>query len=296
MDADTLRLVLFILGVAFVAGIYFWDKRKHVDSRLARKQVSRKSNHHDSSVFDQVAYRESDTQKSAAPDPQSELQPDPQSGPQSALAPEPESKPLAKSEIQSTYESEVETEPVSSEPVAAELSFSARDEELAVEDDALSFSSTDAFQEFEAGADLPTKILQINLVMRNGEISGQMILDLAAELNLELGEFNIFHRMDKKTNKSIFSMANIVEPGSFDKAAMESFKTPGLTLFSQLPAPVDCVKVYTDMVDVAKRIRYIVGAEMQDSSHSVMTAQSIEHEREAVVQYRHKLQLAMQSL
>lgn len=288
MDSNILRLVLFILGVAFVAGIYFWDKRKHVDSRLARKQVSRKAKRHDSSVFDQVEHRDPDIEKRIEPEPELE--------PEVELEPEPEIEPEPEPDVQFHDEPVLDMEAASAEPVANELSFSAQSEDLAAEDDSLSFSSTDAFQEFEAGADLPTKILQINLVMRNGEISGQMILDLATELNLELGEFNIFHRMDKKTNKSIFSMANIVEPGSFDRATMESFKTPGLTLFSQLPAPVDCVKVYSDMVDVAKRIRYIVGAELQDSSHSVMTAQSIEHEREAVVQYRHKLQLAMQSL
>jgi len=269
MDADILRLVLFILGAAFVAGIYFWDKRKPVDSRLARKQVSRKASRHDSSVFDQVEHREE---------------------------PVIDKEVVSEPEFQAENEAEFDIESVAAEPVASELSFSARADGVAVDDNALSFSSTDAFQEFEAGADLPTKILQINLVMRNGEISGQMILDLAAELNLELGEFNIFHRMDKKTNKSIFSMANIVKPGSFDKSQMETFKTPGLTLFSQLPAPIDCVTVYSEMVDVAKRIRYIVGAELQDASHSVMTAQSIEHERDAVVQYKHKLQLAMQSL
>lgn len=280
MDSDILRLVLFILGVAFVAGIYFWDKRKHVDSRLARKQVSRKAKRHDSSVFDQVEHRDPGIDKIIEPEPEP------------GLEEEVETQP----DVQVYEEPVLDMEPDSPEPVANELSFSAQPEGVPVKDDALSFSSTDAFQEFEAGADLPTKILQINLVMRNGEISGQMIMDLAAELNLELGEFNIFHRLDKKTNKSIFSMANIVEPGSFDKTAMDSFKTPGLTLFSQLPAPIDCVKVYSDMVDVAKRIRYIVGAELRDSSHSVMTAQSIEHEREAVVQYKHKLQLAMQSL
>ena len=274
MDSDILRLVLFILGIAFVAGIYFWDKRKHVDSRLSRKQASRKADRHDISVFDQVEHRE----PIIDPSVESDFSPEPE-----VLA---ETKNEPVDDIESKYD----------EPVSEQLSFSAEPDDVSIDDDSLSFSSTDAFQEFEAGADLPTKILQVNLVMRKGEISGQMILDLTSELDLELGEFNIFHRMDKKTGKSIFSMANIVEPGSFDKTSMDSFTTPGLTLFSQLPAPIDCVKVYADMIDVAKRIRYIVGAELQDASHSVMTAQSIEHEREAVVQYKHKLQLAMQSL
>lgn len=256
MDSNSLRLVLLILGVVLVAGIYLWDRRKHVDSRLFRKQSVRRNRQHDTSVFDNGEGTDDDPVPDATPD---------------------------SAEMPILQAAEADTFQLTSDP-SAEIS------------DDLSFSATSAFQEFEAGADLPTKILQVNLVARSTEISGQMILDLAAELDMQLGEFNIFHRMDPKTGKSIFSMANIVEPGSFDADNMQNFKTPGLTLFSQLPAPVDCLTVYSEMMNVAKRISYIVGAEMRDASHSAMTSQSIEHEREAIVEYKHKLHLALQSL
>ena len=77
---------------------------------------------------------------------------------------------------------------------------------------------------------------------------------------------------------------------------MQDFRTPGITLFSQLPAPVDCMEAFSEMMNAAKRIGYILGAELQDGSHSVMTSQSIEHERDAVLEYKQKLQLAMQKL
>ena len=262
MDSNTLRLILLVLGIALVVGIYLWDRRKHVDSRLFSKRSIRKNRLHDTSVFDQEETAEAD-------------------------------------DSEDSFEEEVIVKTAARTNTAEDsnLSFSfENDAEKPEQSDELSFSATSAFQEFEAGADLPTKIIQVNLVARKTDISGQMILDLAAELNLQLGDYNIYHRMDPKTGKSIFSMANIVEPGSFDPDNMQDFKTPGLTLFSQLPAPIDCLKVYSEMMDVAKRISYIVGAEMQDASHSVMTSQSIEHEREAIVEYKQKLQLAMQSL
>ncbi|MBT8439781.1 MAG: hypothetical protein KJO91_08645, partial [Gammaproteobacteria bacterium] len=119
MDADILRLVLFILGAAFVAGIYFWDKRKPVDSRLARKRVSRKASRHDSSVFDQVEHRDPVIEKETISEP----------------------------EFQTEKQAGLDIEPVSAEPVADELSFTAQPGDVAVDDDSLSFSSTDAFQE-----------------------------------------------------------------------------------------------------------------------------------------------------
>lgn len=259
MDSTSVRIILLILGVAFIAGIYLWDKKKHVDARLFKKQARRKPRQHDTGVFDAV-----DT-------PPAETSTD-------------QLEPL---------DTNNETEAVASE----DLSFSAAHDKVEINNDVddLSFSSRSAFEEFEAGADLPTKIIQINLIARSNEISGQMIMDLASELNLQLGEFNIFHRMDEKSGKSVFSMANAIEPGYFDADNMLNFKTPGLTIFTQLPAPIDCLTAYSEMVNVAKRIGYIVGAEIQDSSHSVMTEQSIDHEREAIIEYRQKLQMALQA-
>lgn len=267
MDSNLLRLILLILGIALVAGIYLWDRRKHVDSRFFTRQSVRRSRRHDTSLFD--------TQDSPVDEP-GEVNSD-----------------------DNDYSGDEVLTPVQAGETER-FSFSVNEESMSGLDkdhlDDLSFSAKNAFQEFEAGAKLPTKILQVNIVTRNNDISGQMILDLASELDMQLGEFNIFHRMDPKTGKSVFSMANIVEPGSFDADKMQDFKTPGLTIFSQLPAPVDCLTVFSEMMNVAKRISYIVGAEMQDSSHSAMTSQSIEHERDALVEYKHQLQLAMQSL
>lgn len=313
MDTDTLRIVLFVLGIFFVAGIYFWDRRKHVDNRFHSQQLKRRNKRKKHSVFDQEEHR-----LDAEPDfnVDAELQSEPESAENFSLSSEPEApvpEATVKAKSSSAYDAaEIQTDNLhfSAEPsikretvtetLPEDVNDSFDDFQLSNQDpetlnDKLSFSSNSAFEAFEAGADLPTKILQINIVARNNEISGSMIMDLSKELNLELGEFNIFHRMDRASGKSVFSMANIVEPGSFDKNSMQDFRTPGLTLFSQLPAPIDCLTVYSEMIDAAKRISYILGADMQDSSRSVMTAQSIEHEREEVVAYRHKLQMAMQS-
>jgi len=256
MDSNTLRLILFILGITLVVGIYLWDRKKHVDSKLFSKRSSRKSRTHDASVFDDTAI-----EKASKIDKASSVE-----------------------ELNTGDDFEISRV----DSFQSQQDFSV--------DDGLSFSAKNAFEEYEAGTKLPTKIIQVNLLARKTDISGQMILDLTTELDMKLADFNIFHRLDPITGKSIFSMANIVEPGSFDMDAMQDFRTPGLTLFAQLPAPVDSMTVFTELMSAAKRIGYIVGAEMQDSSHCTLTSQSIEHQRNSVIDYHQKLQLAMQSL
>ncbi len=266
MESYTLRVILLVLGILFILGIYLWDKRNHVDARLFKRRKSRKtssrkqSRTRDTSVFDE----------SAAVDGLPSIQADEDLPEELAHTPKP--------------------------AVAESFSANDRNTPTTVDNDIPSFSARTAFDEFESGAELPTKILQIHLISRDARISGQMILDLAAELNLQHGEFNIFHRMDEKSGKSVFSIANAVEPGSFDLSKMDELSTPGLALFSQLPAPLDAMQVYNAMLEVAERMAFIVGGELQDPSHCALTQQSIEHEKEQIIAYQVKLNKAMQEL
>jgi len=261
MESYMLRVILLGLGILFILAIYLWDKRSHVDVRMfkrrsARKESSRHSRHRQR---DHSAF-DDDSAVDGLP----------------------------------TIELDDETQP---EPTISESFSVPVDEPVeAVADDLPSFSARSAFQEFESGAELPTKILQIKVICKDTRISGQMIMDLASELDLKHGQFDIFHRLDQKTGKSVFSVANAVEPGNFDLENITQLSTPGLVLFSQLPAPVDSMSVFNDMLDFAQRIAFIVGAELQDASRCVLTQQSIEHEREQIRLYEAKLNRAMHDL
>ena len=188
MDSTELRILLFILGVAFVAGIYFWDRRKHVDSRFHNLQSKRKARRHhashDPSVF-------SNDEKQATADFDTNLEPD--------SNPEYGSVSVSKSASISSETNELSStgSAVNSDDDFEIIVRNDKNEDLKIAED-LSFSAVGAFEEYIAGADLPSKIIQVYLVARKNEISGQMILDLASELNLKHGEFGIFHRMDEK--------------------------------------------------------------------------------------------------
>ena len=260
MEELSLRVILLIVGVFLIIGIYLWDKRKHVDDRLLKRFKSRQS---------PAKRRRRDKSAVAAP---------------------------SLSVNDASSDDILMSDPVGADQFPEDFSLPMDEVDgLDEADNQLSFTARNAFQEFEAGADLPTRIIQLNLLAKDHQISGNMIMDVAADLNLQHGEFNIFHRIDQPTGKAVFSMANAVEPGNFDLTQMENFSTPGLTLFARLPAPVDSMKVFEEMLQVCQRVSFIVGAEMQDASHCTLTTQSIEHEREQVRQYQRQLDMAMQN-
>ena len=139
---------------------------------------------------------------------------------------------------------------------------------------------------------LPVKILQINIVAGKGRFNGQDILKVVDEIGLQPGEMQILHRYAPGSRKVLFSAANLVEPGSFPLDSMEGFSTPGLTLFAKLPGPLDGMKVYSAMLDAARRLAESLGGGLQDETHSDLTKQTIEHTRAEILEHCRKLALA----
>jgi cell division protein ZipA len=113
----------------------------------------------------------------------------------------------------------------------------------------------------------------------------------ARDVGLLEGEMQIFHFSDAQ-DRTLFSMANMVNPGSFPLKKMSSFVTPGVTLFSALPGPTDSMVVFGQMLSVAQRLAALFDAELQDDSHSDLTKQTIDHIREEIVEYERRLKLA----
>ena len=102
---------------------------------------------------------------------------------------------------------------------------------------------------------------------------------------LKFGEMNIFHRLDPVTRKVNYSVANVVEPGTFDMADMEAFRSPGLCFFLQLPGPQNPAQVFEDFVAVARDVATELGAELKDEQRSFMTPQTVEHYRQRIADF-----------
>jgi cell division protein ZipA len=86
----------------------------------------------------------------------------------------------------------------------------------------------------------------------------------------------------------LFSMTNMVAPGTFDLDAMDEFSTPGVSLFMMLPIKADSIKTFDLMADTAQAIAQTLHGELKDQQRSAMTRQTLEHYRQRIREYERK--------
>lgn len=140
----------------------------------------------------------------------------------------------------------------------------------------------------------PDMVLVINVMARRGEyFAGSLLLEALLVNGLRFGDMDIFHRHESSDGKGkiLFSLANIVMPGTFDLVEMDQFETPGFSMFLSLPIAGDSLGAYNLMADTAQALAQELGGELKDEHRSVMTRQTIEHDRQRVIEYERKKRL-----
>ncbi len=131
----------------------------------------------------------------------------------------------------------------------------------------------------------PEEVLIINVMAHKGEMfNGGELLDIILQCGMRYGNMDIFHRHSdtKGEGALLFSMANMVKPGTFDLDAMDEFETPGVSLFMTLPIDADSMQSFDLMADTARAISETLGGELKDEQRSVMTRQTLEHCRQRI--------------
>ncbi len=131
------------------------------------------------------------------------------------------------------------------------------------------------------------KIISISVMAAEGAtMDGAEMYAIFSQRGYEFGEMGIFHSRYK--GKKIFSIVNMIEPGSFDINDIASLETPGVTLFLQLPGPIAADVLFEVLVSEASDIARTLGASVRDSQRSTLTKQTIQHMREEIYQYMHR--------
>jgi cell division protein ZipA len=101
---------------------------------------------------------------------------------------------------------------------------------------------------------------------------------------MKLGNMSIFHRHAEANGSGpvMFSMANMVKPGTFDMSSMDTVATPGVSLFQQLPSQLNQMKCFDQMLETANALKSALDGELKDEQRSVLTRQTIEHCRQRI--------------
>ncbi|WP_413694376.1 cell division protein ZipA [Psychromonas sp. KJ10-2] len=77
-----------------------------------------------------------------------------------------------------------------------------------------------------------------NVVAKNGgQLGGHELLQFFLTSGFRFGDMNIFHRHEHSdgTGEVLFSIANMMAPGTFDLEYMEQFNSPGISFFFTAP-------------------------------------------------------------
>jgi cell division protein ZipA len=211
---------------------------------------------------------ENEKNQAAHTDAESELASEPIQVRVSGLAVEPELSPIAQPEVEAApvvklsqadlFPEEILTPKV---PAAETLESSALD--LAID-----------------------RVFSIHVMATTQLFEGRQLLELLLQYGLRFGDMDIFHRHEHPTGQGdiLFSMAQAVEPGTFNIDSLSRDLVPGVSFFMSLPGKKSTL-AFDLMTDTARRLAYELQADLLDANSQVLTQAELDQWREAVVSY-----------
>lgn len=122
------------------------------------------------------------------------------------------------------------------------------------------------------------RIVTLYVVARgDGSFSGSDVAVAAEKAGLEFGDMQIFHRSveGRADAGPVFSMANMLKPGTFDMSRIDELQTPGLTFFMTLPGPQSALDAWDAMLPAAQRMGELLGGNVLDEERNALGRQRI---------------------
>ncbi|MEL0637882.1 cell division protein ZipA [Marinomonas sp. TI.3.20] len=129
------------------------------------------------------------------------------------------------------------------------------------------------------------EVIVINILAPEGQtFSGIELLQLVLNCGMRYGDMDIFHRHEEGFDRGRvqFSMANAIEPGTFDLDTMGEGNCPGVSFFMGLPGPKNSMKAFDFMLETAQALVRNLGGELRDERRTPMSEQTIAHCRQRI--------------
>ena len=116
-------------------------------------------------------------------------------------------------------------------------------------------------------------------ILSNGPTGfyGRAIDQTARNFGLQFGAMNIYHKKNDQALgcRHLFSLANLYQPGEFDPTQVDRFRTQGLTLFMNVPCAYQPVRVFEQMVNIAKGLADKLDGRLGDHDLHALTDQGL---------------------
>lgn len=132
------------------------------------------------------------------------------------------------------------------------------------------------------------RIVSLYVAARAGtKLRGQDIVVAAEKAGLTFGHMDVFHRLvdGRPEQGPVFSVANIIKPGSFDMATISELETPAIAFFLTLPAPLSALDAWDTMLPAAQRMSELLDGVVLDEERNALGRQRIQHIRDELRSY-----------
>jgi cell division protein ZipA len=121
-----------------------------------------------------------------------------------------------------------------------------------------------------------------------GRWPGTALLAALESHGLAYGRYQVFHRKHID-GRSLFCVASLVEPGSFDVAHMATDEFRGVTLFAVLPGPVEPLLTVDELLSAARGLAQDLSGMVQDAKGVPLSPQRAAALRDDVARFQASL-------
>ncbi|MGH8550705.1 MAG: cell division protein ZipA C-terminal FtsZ-binding domain-containing protein [Methylococcales bacterium] len=130
----------------------------------------------------------------------------------------------------------------------------------------------------------PFGIVQIKVTAHEGMcFSGALLFDALSKVGLEYGSMNIFHKQQGNNQLPLFSVLNLVEPGTFPLDDPGHFESPGVVFFLQVAVSDQPLLAFDEMLRTAHILAARIGGEIRDTENRLLTVEKTESIRESLM-------------
>lgn len=309
-----LRLILVVVGAIAIVALLLhglWTSRKERSKLFRDKPIKRRKNdtqensseYDDSALFTETQSTQRAAEQPVVPEPVYQVKEEPSVEP--SIQPLTSNRRDAEPELKMTPEtaervnvapeqltinmaeelasaSEVKNHVAQNEPIEPRFDAQASHDVLQPiqrEQQAASVEQQPETQESAAKAESKETVLVLHVAAHQGQVlQGDALLQSILQAGFQFGEMQIFHRHvnPSGTGPVLFSLANMVKPGSFDPETMSDFTTPGVSMFMMVPSYGEAAQNFKLMLQAAQRIASDSGGIVLDDERKLLTPQKIE--------------------
>ncbi|MGR5267964.1 cell division protein ZipA [Vibrio astriarenae] len=139
-----------------------------------------------------------------------------------------------------------------------------------------------------AEPELEVIVLNVHTSNSNQPFIGTKLFDSMQQNGLLYGEMDIFHRHAdlSGTGKVLFSVANMMQPGTLQHNDPADFSTMGISFFMTLPCFGDAEQNFKLMLKTAQQIADDLGGEVQDDARKMMTPTRLDLYRKQIQEFK----------